>query len=127
MSEQGLTPEFAQGYCAMTLDGILREAEITKKVIAAVPDAKSDYKPDPAALAAALEERDRRLLFEILFEPVPEPTWDDATNCLNVLRSLRVEEEMADLQRKIEAKPSSDELRTLLTRRLELQKLLANN
>jgi uncharacterized damage-inducible protein DinB len=31
----------------MTLDGILREAEITKKVIAAVPDATSDYKHDP--------------------------------------------------------------------------------
>jgi uncharacterized damage-inducible protein DinB len=47
MSQQGLTPEFAQGYCAMTLDDILREAEITKKVIAAVPDAASDYKHDP--------------------------------------------------------------------------------
>jgi uncharacterized damage-inducible protein DinB len=47
MSEQGMTPEFAQGYCAMTLDGILREAEITKKVIAAVPDAASNYKHDP--------------------------------------------------------------------------------
>ncbi len=47
MSNQGLTPEFAQGYCAMMLDGILREAEITKKVIAAVPDAASHYKHDP--------------------------------------------------------------------------------
>jgi uncharacterized damage-inducible protein DinB len=52
MSEQGLTAEFAQGYCAMTLDGILREAEITKKVIAAVPDAASSYKPDPKARTA---------------------------------------------------------------------------
>src|SRR5271163_4341838 len=52
MSQQGLTPEFAQGYCAMTLDGILREAEITKKVIAAVPDAASSYKPDPKARTA---------------------------------------------------------------------------
>jgi hypothetical protein len=46
-AQQGLTPEFALGYCAMTLDGILREAEITKKVIAAVPDAASSYKHDP--------------------------------------------------------------------------------
>lgn len=53
MSEQqGLTPEFARGYCAMTLDGILREAEITEKVIAAVPDAASSYKPDPNARTA---------------------------------------------------------------------------
>jgi DNA primase len=87
--------------------------------------AKVGEPADPAALAASLEERDRRLLFEILFEPVPEPTWEDAESCLSVLRSRRVEEEMAELQRKIEAKPSSDELRGLLTRRLELQKLLA--
>jgi len=52
MSEQCMTPEFAQGYCAMTLDGIMREAEITKKVIAAVPDAASSYKPDPNARSA---------------------------------------------------------------------------
>src|ERR1700756_5605832 len=83
--------------------------------------------PDPATLAAALEERERRLLFEVLFEPVPEPTWDDAENCLSVLRNRRVEEELAVLQKKIEAKPSTDELRSLLTRRLELQKQLAIN
>jgi uncharacterized damage-inducible protein DinB len=49
---QGLTPEFALGYRAMMLDGIAREAEVTKKVIAAIPDAKSDYKPDPHARTA---------------------------------------------------------------------------
>jgi len=27
-NQQGITPEFALGYCAMTLDGILREAEL---------------------------------------------------------------------------------------------------
>ncbi len=52
MSEQGLTPEFAKGYCAVTIDGILREAEITKRVIAAGPDAASSYKPDPNARTA---------------------------------------------------------------------------
>jgi DNA primase len=82
---------------------------------------------DPATLAAALEERERRLLFEILFEPVPEPTWDDAESCLSVLRNRRLEEELAALQKKIEAKPATDELRGLLTRRLELQKILASN
>jgi len=49
---QGLTPEFALGLRAMMLDGFLREAEVTKKVLAAVPDAKSDYKPDPHARTA---------------------------------------------------------------------------
>jgi uncharacterized damage-inducible protein DinB len=51
MSE-GLTPEFALGYRAMMLDGFLREAETTKKVLAAVPDAASSYKPDPCARSA---------------------------------------------------------------------------
>jgi len=52
MSHQGLSPEFALAYRAMMLDGILREAECTKKVIAAVPDAQSHYKPDPHARTA---------------------------------------------------------------------------
>jgi uncharacterized damage-inducible protein DinB len=52
MSQQGLSPEFAQTYCAMMLDGIMREAEITKKVIAAVPDAAAHYRPDPNARTA---------------------------------------------------------------------------
>ncbi|HKH98580.1 MAG TPA: DinB family protein [Candidatus Sulfotelmatobacter sp.] len=49
---QGLTPEFALGYRAMMLDGLTREAETTRKVIAAVPDANSHYKPDPNARTA---------------------------------------------------------------------------
>lgn len=48
----GMTPEFVLGYRAMMLDGIAREAECTKKVIAAIPDAKSDYRPDPHARTA---------------------------------------------------------------------------
>jgi uncharacterized damage-inducible protein DinB len=51
MSE-GLSPEFALGYRAMMIDGIMREAEITRKVIAAVPDAASSYRPDPNARSA---------------------------------------------------------------------------
>jgi uncharacterized damage-inducible protein DinB len=49
---QGMSPEFALGYRAMMLDGIQREAETTKKIIAAIPDAASSYKPDPNARTA---------------------------------------------------------------------------
>ncbi|HKM46072.1 MAG TPA: DinB family protein [Terriglobales bacterium] len=46
------TPEFVLGYRAMMLDGLAREAEITKKVFAAVPEGKRDYRPDPNARTA---------------------------------------------------------------------------
>lgn len=49
---QGLTPEFALGFCATMLDGIAREAECTKRVIAAVPETASSYRPDPHARTA---------------------------------------------------------------------------
>jgi uncharacterized damage-inducible protein DinB len=46
------TPDFAMGYCAMMLDGLAREVEITKRVLAAVTDGKRDYRPDPHARTA---------------------------------------------------------------------------
>jgi len=46
MSQQP-TPEFVLGLRAYLLEGFKNEAEITKKVIGAVPDAKSDYRHDP--------------------------------------------------------------------------------
>jgi hypothetical protein len=81
--------------------------------------------PDAAKLAAALEERDRRILFEVLFEPYTEPTWEEAESCLGVLRNRSLEQELAELQKKIEAKAAPTELPALLRRRLELQKTLA--
>ena len=53
MSEQCLPPQAALSYRAMMLDGLMRELEITKKVIAAIPDDKAhDYRPDPHARTA---------------------------------------------------------------------------
>ena len=49
---QGLTPEFAAGFRQLMVDGLMRELETTKKVLNAVPDAKSDYRPDPHARTA---------------------------------------------------------------------------
>jgi len=46
------TPDFVLGYRAMMLDGLAREVEITKRVLAAVPEGKRDYRPDPHARTA---------------------------------------------------------------------------
>jgi DNA primase len=86
---------------------------------------KVGEKPDPATLAAGLDETDRRLLFEVLFETSGEPSWEAAESCLSVLRSRRDEQELAELQKKIEDKSSPEELNRLLTLRLDLQKKLA--
>jgi len=51
-AEQCLTPEFAASFRQVMLDGVTRELETTKKVIAAIPDSKSDYRPDPNARSA---------------------------------------------------------------------------
>lgn len=41
------TPEFALGYRQLMLESLAGELELTKRVIAAIPDAKSDYRHDP--------------------------------------------------------------------------------
>jgi uncharacterized damage-inducible protein DinB len=46
------TPDFALGYRAMMLDGLAREVATTKKVLAAIPDGRKDYRPDPNARTA---------------------------------------------------------------------------
>lgn len=47
-----LTPEFAVAYRAIMLEGFKRESATTRKIIAAIPEAKSDYRPDPSARSA---------------------------------------------------------------------------
>jgi len=47
-----LSPEFALGLRDLMLQGVMQEAQTTKKVIAAVPDAHGDYRPDPKARTA---------------------------------------------------------------------------
>jgi DNA primase len=85
----------------------------------------SGQKLDAAAVAATLDDKDRRLFFEILFETLPEGTWEDAESCLGFLRHRPVAQELTDLQRQIEANPAAEELKRLVIRRMELLRLLS--
>ncbi len=58
---QGLTPEFATGLRDTMLQGLAREMETTKKVLAAVPEDKRDYR----ILAWHLASADVQMLDEI--------------------------------------------------------------
>lgn len=51
-AEQGLTTEFATAYREMMLQGFAGEVKTTKRVIAAIPEAKRDYRLDPNARTA---------------------------------------------------------------------------
>jgi DNA primase len=82
--------------------------------------------PDASTISSGLDDKDRRLVFEILFEALPEGAWEDAESCLNFLRNMPVTEELAALQRQIETGPPPDEMRRLLVRRMELQRLLSS-
>jgi DNA primase len=76
-------------------------------------------------IAASLEERDRRMLFEILFEESSEFTWEEAESCLEALQNRQTERALADVQRSIEANPASAEMRSLLAKKQELMRRLA--
>jgi DNA primase len=95
----------------------------TEKIFAALIVAGLSEQPvPPTQLAALLEERERRLFFEILFEEAHEGTWEEAESCLEALRGRRVEQELAQVQREIESNPSGTAMRELLARKQELLK-----
>ncbi|HKT46644.1 MAG TPA: DNA primase [Candidatus Acidoferrales bacterium] len=98
----------------------------TEKIFAAlIVAALSGAEMQAAEVASTLEDRDRRLLFEILFEDGAEPTWEEAQSCLETLERRQFERELADVQRGIEAHPAGPELRGLLERKQQLMRRLA--
>jgi uncharacterized damage-inducible protein DinB len=67
---QGMTPEFVAGLRDVMLQGLAREMSTTKKVLAAVPEDKREYRPEPKArsawdLAWHLASADVQMLNEI--------------------------------------------------------------
>src|SRR6202140_2404225 len=98
----------------------------TEKIFAALVIASLSGQPVQATeVGAVLEDRDRRLLFEILFEEANEPTWEEAMSCIEALQHRQAERELADVQRSIEANPPGQELRGLLEKKQELMRRLA--
>jgi DNA primase len=98
----------------------------TEKVFAALIAANlTGGTIETTEIAAGMEERDRRMLFEILFEESSEFTWEEAESCLESLQNRQMERALAEVQRSIEANPASAEMRSLLAKKQELMKRLA--
>src|SRR2546430_2151249 len=98
----------------------------TEKIFAALIVASFSGEPiQPAEIGTMLEDRDRRVLFEILFEEAQEGSWEEAQSCLEALSRKQVERELAEVQRGIEANPTGPAMRELLTKKQELMRRLA--
>jgi DNA primase len=98
----------------------------TEKILSALMAPVLAGEPVQATeIGAKLDDRDRRVLFEILFEDSNELTWEEAESCIQALKHRRAERELADVQRGIEANPTGPELRALLERKQDLMKRLA--
>jgi DNA primase len=113
------------------VEGLHRGLESERILGVLVEACASGVRPNAADLATSLEERDRRLLFEIAFESAAPATWEEARSCLAVLRRRRAEEELSAVQKKIESFAAAagagagGELRRLLERKQELRRRLA--
>src|SRR6516164_2007010 len=98
----------------------------TEKIFAALIAATLSGSPfDSSEIAALLEDRERRLFFEILFEDAQEPSSEEAQSCIDTLARKQLERELGEVQRGIEANPSGQALKDLLTRKQELMRRLA--
>jgi len=117
--------EFRRELSQRLQHGRLYEGLETEKVFAALIMAGlSDQPMQATEIGALLEERDRRLFFEILFEPAQEGSWEEAESCLEALRRRQIEQELANVQRTIETNPAAQAMRELLTRKQELLRRL---
>jgi DNA primase len=126
---EGFRRQLAQAIRTDELHRGLETERILEALLAAILVAGgSGERPDAVALGAALEDRDKRLLFEIAFESGQESTWEEAESCLGTLRRLRFETELAQIQAEIEIQAksksaeSAEALRQLLERKQELSR-----
>src|SRR3984893_14702862 len=98
----------------------------TEKVCAALIAANlAGNTIEATEIAAGLEERDRPMLFEILFEESSELTWEEAESCIESLQNRQTERALMEVQRGIEANPAPAEMRSLLAKKQELMRRLA--
>ncbi|HTQ60551.1 MAG TPA: DNA primase [Candidatus Solibacter sp.] len=118
----GFRRELAQQLQVAQLHKGLETEKVFSGLIAA---ALSDEPAAATEVAAQFEERDRRMLFEILFEEASEPTWEEAVSCIEALQHRQAERELAEVQRSIEANPTGPEMRGLLEKKQHLMRRLA--
>jgi DNA primase len=115
--------EFKRELAQRLKQGRLYQGLETEKIFAALIVASMATEPMPATeIGAMLEERERRVFFEILFEDAVPGTWEEAESCMEALGKRQVDLELAEVQREIENNPTGTALRDLLAKKQELLK-----
>jgi DNA primase len=105
-------------------EGLYQGLETEKIIAALIGASQSGGEIQTTDVANTLEQRDQKMLFDILFEEASEPTWEEALSCVQTLRHRQTERELADVQRSIEADPGP-QLRALLEKKQLLMRKLA--
>jgi len=105
--------------------GSLHRGLETEKIIELLV-AKAAEPLDTAEVASLLEENDRRVLFEVLFDQSSAHSWEEAEACLDFLRNRQIAQELSELEKQVQSQPARDELLRLLARKDELRRILHN-
>jgi DNA primase len=82
----------------------------TEPIFSALLDTGSGARPaanELTSLGERLEERHRRLLFELAFETAAEANWEEAASCLAALKRRRLEADLRAVQAEIEARKAA--------------------
>ena len=104
----------------------LHEGLETQKLFVVLLEAcAGGEKPDLNPLAESLEEKDRRLLFEIAFGGTLETTWEEAEDCLRVLRVAQLRPQLRALQEQGVVGLPHDKVLTLQAQIRDLQTTIA--
>jgi len=117
---------FRQQLASRIIETACHKGLETERIFDALTEAvRAGGQPDPAALAESLPERDRQLLFEVLFKPAPEPSWEEAESCLIELECGKMEEKLTELGRRIAALQPGEKGLDLQSQFMHLKKELA--
>ena len=108
----------------------LYEGLETEKIFAELIAASLSNSPlDTADVLARLDDKERRILFEILFERDQKSTWKEAESCLQGLRLPKLKVELDSVQSELEREvqeggPTTPKAKELEARKLELSRAI---
>jgi DNA primase len=106
--------------------GLHKKLETEKLIETLAVAVSSGAEIDVGTIESLVDDKDRHLLAEFLFEQPAEHTWEAAESCFMVLRKRQIDRELSELRELIESKPELDELKRLFARKQVLQNLLSN-